>query len=222
LRVSRKGKVVKLKPDGKLDLIWLKRLIEPGDRVRALTPRTIFIVRGKRREKVGKRLVKLGLRVEKVSLLPIVSKLGIKGRIVEGPEDIPLGSYHTMRIGVGDFVWVEKEWKAHQLKLLKLAERRTEVAGDEVLGQFFVHLAKGDGLAIYGMERVRLAALAGAIRILLIREDEVWKKGVEDLIEEVFRRKGRVMLVGKATEIGKEFCKAHEIGAMLRWPIPSS
>jgi stalled ribosome rescue protein Dom34 len=72
------------------------------------------------------------------------------------------------------------------------------------------------------MERVRLAALAGAIRILLIREDEVWKKGVEDLIEEVFRRKGRVMLVGKATEIGKEFCKAHEIGAMLRWPIPSS
>lgn len=119
-----KGGSVKLRVDNKDDVWHLKNIVEEGDIVTAKTLRHVFVQREGRKEKVGRKLVKLSIEVEKVSYHPTTNKLRITGKIVSGPEDIQLGSYHSIEVYVGTVVTIEKKcWKRYHIERLKRAVR---------------------------------------------------------------------------------------------------
>lgn len=101
------------------DLWYLQNIIDPGDVVKGRTLRKVKITE----EGVAERRpVFLAVRVEKVEFA--ASELRVSGRIVEGPEDVPRGSFHTFSIVQGTTVTVVKpEWLGYQLDYLKEATK---------------------------------------------------------------------------------------------------
>jgi len=115
---------VKLRIDVNDDLWYLESLVESGDFVRARTMRSVFVERGDVKIKTDKKPMTLKIQVEKAEYHKYANRLRIMGRIVEGPEDVQLGSYHTFEISLGSVLTLEKEkaWKKHQINKLKRAQ----------------------------------------------------------------------------------------------------
>lgn len=106
-----------------LDDLWiLKEIITPGIFVTAKTTRSIEIIRGGEKEKVGRRPVVLKLFVEKIEF---GEKLKLIGKIVEAPEDIEKG-YHSIDVQVGSILTIEKEWRSWEVSRIKASERKAE------------------------------------------------------------------------------------------------
>jgi protein pelota len=113
-----------LVPESLDDLWHLKHVIEAGDLVYSLTYRRIEEATDKiRPDKVDKKPVRLGIRTDAVEFHKFSRRLRIKGVIEEGPES-ELGAYHTFNIEPDTKLSVVKgDWKAHQLKRLREAEK---------------------------------------------------------------------------------------------------
>ncbi len=112
-----------LVPESLDDLWQLKHVIEAGDLVYSLTYRRLDEATDKvRPDKAEKKPVRLGIRTEDVEFHKFSRRLRIKGTIEEGPET-EVGSYHTFNIEQDVQLSVVKEWKDHQLKRLKEAEK---------------------------------------------------------------------------------------------------
>jgi protein pelota len=112
-----------LVPESLDDLWHLKHVIEAGDLVYSLTYRRLEEATDKvRPDKVDKKPLRLGIRTDAVEFHKFSRRLRIKGVIKEGPES-ELGSYHTFNIEPDTKLSVVKEWKAHQLKRLREAEK---------------------------------------------------------------------------------------------------
>ncbi|MEM5794234.1 MAG: hypothetical protein QXS48_01705 [Candidatus Aenigmatarchaeota archaeon] len=206
---------VRLIPENFLDLWHLSKIIEVKDRITARTTRNIFVEREGKKEKSRKVALVLSLEVEKVELEK--NKLRIKGKIVEAPEEVQKGSYHTIEILIGNsFTLEKKEWKKEQVEKIEKLTKRIKKATS--LKEFFVHINKLDGLAIYGLEEVRNAALIGAIKILFVPFENLSEK-IEEVIEEVEKKGGEIEFVSEKEELGKKFLKEHGIGAILRFKI---
>lgn len=124
-KILSKG-ILKLQITENDDLWCLKDIIELGDLVKARTMRSIFITRGEEKLKVGKKPMTLKIQVEKIEFQEYTNKLRLTGKIVEGPDDIEIGSYHTIDTEVNGIITIEKdEWKKYQLEKIRKAEART-------------------------------------------------------------------------------------------------
>lgn len=129
-----------------LDDLWsLYNLIATGDRVEGKTSRRI-VVTDREDEKGERRMVFLAIEVEQVEFHEFSNRLRVKGKILEGPEDlVTLHTYHTFNVEEGTTVGIIKEtWTPYAYKLLEDAERRKTIqkvlvvaidAGDAVFAE---------------------------------------------------------------------------------------
>jgi len=114
------GEIV-LFPESVDDLWHLSHLVGPGDLVFADTFRAPESSADKiRPEKLEKRLVRLGIRVEKVEFHKYSVRLRISGRIEHG---IDAGSHHTLNLEPGYEISVIKDWKYTDLERIERAVR---------------------------------------------------------------------------------------------------
>jgi len=110
---------VKIKIDEAQDLWCLSSIIDAGDFVSGMTERKIKLGGSEDKSKISKRIVFLKILVEKVEH---EDSLRISGKIVEAPEDIPKGDYHTFDLSDGTVVTLEKKvWTKYSLKKLEEA-----------------------------------------------------------------------------------------------------
>ncbi len=120
LAFSKKKGIAYLKVDFLEDLLTLKRVLDEGDEVEALTRRKLK----KSSEQEGKvKRVRMKIRVEKVKLQN--DRLRILGRILESSKEefVPLGSYHTIEVKIGSRLKIYKErWLDYQVKEILRAQ----------------------------------------------------------------------------------------------------
>ena len=110
----REGEI-KLRVESMDDVWHLHNLVLPGDLVRAVTFRREEPKADKLRpERMEKRRLYLGIRVQDVEFHPFSDRLRISGVIEEGEMD--LGQHHTLNLTVGDDLAVVKPWKDHELR----------------------------------------------------------------------------------------------------------
>ncbi len=119
----KKG-VVKLKVNDLDDLWYLSHLTDPGDLVRGKTTRKIKIGEGDN-AKVAKKTLTLTIEAETIELGSAGTTLRVNGKVKEGPEDVPKGSYHTITLEEGSEFALEKvQWLAYQRKKLQEAAEK--------------------------------------------------------------------------------------------------
>jgi protein pelota len=108
-----------LLPESLDDLWHLKHLIERGNLVFALTHRKVAAIADKARpEKMEKRPVRLGVRVDDVEFHMYSNWLRLHGVIKSG---IDVGSYHTLNIEVGTDLSIIKRWRPDQFHRIEEA-----------------------------------------------------------------------------------------------------
>ena len=82
-----------------------------------------------------------------------------------------------------------------------------------------MHMAKQDGLAVYGMEDVRQAIEFNAIEKLMVLDEIVRKDANANALVEESRKKGSELIIFDSRDnAGKEF-EAFKIAALLRFKI---
>ena len=123
----KKGQV-KVKIENLDDLWYLNQIIETNDLVKGKTLRKIKIGQEQQRKiKIAKKSVFLQIQVEKVEFSKTSNILRVSGTIKQGPEDIPLGSYHTFNIEENTIIAIIKQhWLKFQIDKLKEASKETK------------------------------------------------------------------------------------------------
>jgi protein pelota len=110
---------IRLFPESIDDLWHLEHLVGPGDLVFATTLRTVEGETDKiRPEKLEKKPVRLGIRVERVEFHKYALRLRLTGMIEQGFE---AGSYHTLNIEPGYELSVIKCWRPVDLERIERA-----------------------------------------------------------------------------------------------------
>ena len=100
---------IRLMPESIDDLWHLRHLIAAGDLVFATTLRSVAAVTDKiRPEKVEKRPVRLGVRVEHVEFSVHAVRLRISGIIEHG---VDVGAHHTFNVDTGYEISVVRAWR---------------------------------------------------------------------------------------------------------------
>jgi protein pelota len=152
IRFNSVSNSLKVEPESFDDLYLLAMVISPGDRAEAKSYRRF---KSNERDIGEQKEIFLKVEIEKVEIDKSASRLRLIGRILEGrPEEyINIGSHHTINIGPGEILDVQKgEWKEYILKRLKQAvqESRKPKLGVVVLDDekaLFAYL-KGYGIEI--------------------------------------------------------------------------
>lgn len=221
LEFKRAKNYMWIKVERALDLFYLQELIEKNDLITAKTVRTIFMYKYGKKEKVGRKAVRLTLKVEKIGFDKTTNKLRVKGTIVEGPEEVPTGAYHTIEIRIGSVFKLEKsKWKDKHLEIIDIAKLDIGyVKTKKILEEFYMHVYKDDGLAAYGLEDVKMATSIGAVDTLIIPESVLDSKEIRDLAKEVGKKGGKVRLLPGKNRSSKKFSKTYRVGAILRFRI---
>jgi len=108
-----------------LDDLWiLYNLIAPGDRIDGKTSRRI-VMTDKEDDTGERRLVHLKIVVESIEFHEFANRLRAKGKIIEGPDDIQLNSYHTFNIEENTVIGIQKdEWTQYYVDMLVEASKR--------------------------------------------------------------------------------------------------
>ncbi|MFW6220279.1 MAG: mRNA surveillance protein pelota [Nanoarchaeota archaeon] len=106
------------------DLWFLSHIIDINDKIKSVTYRKIKVGNDESSKSVKKKFV-LKINVEKIEFHKYSNALRISGKIIEAPEDISLGSYHTINLEVNTIFSIEKE-KFYDYQLKKLKEAETE------------------------------------------------------------------------------------------------
>jgi protein pelota len=115
---------IKVLVDTPEDVWYLSQLIDTNDVIKGKTPRKI---KPTEEAEATKRMVFIALTVEKVEFSKTTNALRASGKIIEGPEDVPHGSYHTFAIEPGTTLSITKEhWYNYQL------DRITEAAETKI------------------------------------------------------------------------------------------
>lgn len=109
---------ISLQPESLDDLWHLQHLVERGDLVFAQTQRKVAAIADKvRPEKLEKRAVRLGIRVEDIEFHMYSNWLRLHGIIKSG---IDIGSYHTLNIEVGTELSIVKyHWRSDQFQRIE-------------------------------------------------------------------------------------------------------
>lgn len=115
----KKG-AAKVKVESLDDLWYLTQIIDKNDFVKGKTLRKIKV--GSAEKEAVRKSVFIELQVEKVEFSKTTNRLRVLGTIIEGPEDVQKGSYHTFNIELGTIITIVKEnWPAYQADRLKEA-----------------------------------------------------------------------------------------------------
>ncbi len=120
----KKGEA-KVKVENLDDLWYLNQIIDQKDLVKGKTLRKIKMGQeGQRKQDSVKRPVFLVIGVEKLEFSKTSNMLRISGTVKEGPEDVPLGSYHTFNVEENSVITIIKQnWLRFQIDKLKEASR---------------------------------------------------------------------------------------------------
>ncbi len=109
------------------DLWYLSQIIDIGDLVSGKTERKVKIGKGEN-VKVDRKVVFLKLKVENVEFAKHSAVLRVAGKIVDGPDDLPRGNFHTITVAPEErtVIGIEKqEWLNYQkIKLREACEDR--------------------------------------------------------------------------------------------------
>ena len=117
-RNLRQGEI-KVNVETPEDAWYLSQLIDAGDMISGKTPRKI---KPTEEAEATKRMVYMALNVEKVEFSKTTNALRASGKVIEGPEDVPHGSYHTFNIEPGTTITIKKEhWYNYQLERIQEA-----------------------------------------------------------------------------------------------------
>ena len=110
---------IRLFPESIDDLWHLRHLIHDGDLVFATTFRSVESASDKiRPEKVEKRPVRLGIRVERLEFSEHGVRLRLTGIIEHG---VDTGAYHTINVETGFEIAVIKQWRPIDLERIERA-----------------------------------------------------------------------------------------------------
>ena len=206
---------LKLVPQNLFDILLLEETIEKNDLVGGKCMRNIFLRISGKKEKVGRRFVYLRIKVEKVKFDKARKMLRIKGRIVEAPEDVGKGSYHTFEVKEGSLIEIWKnDWNEELIEKLKKVE--VSIASEKIVNEFLVSVRKGSDLVLYGIKKLKIAARINAVKVLLVCEEILDNDEVKELIETVRKKGGKILIVKNGK---KEFCKVYRVGAILRFKV---
>jgi protein pelota len=121
----RNGEIV-IKVENLDDLWYLSHIIDKDDIIKGKTIRKIKIGNQEdRKSEVIKKTIFIKLKAEKIEFTE--DQLRVSGKIIEGPEDIPLGSYHAFEFEENTIATIEKEsWLKFQLDKLKEASKEKQ------------------------------------------------------------------------------------------------
>jgi protein pelota len=112
---------IRLFPESIDDLWHLRHLVAPGDLVFATTFRSMETASDKiRPEKVEKRPVRLGVRIERVEFSEHGVRLRLTGIIEHG---VDVGAYHTINVETGFEISVIRQWRPLDLERIERAVR---------------------------------------------------------------------------------------------------
>jgi protein pelota len=115
----------KIKVDTLDDLWHLSRLIEPEDTVAGAIVRKVKIGKEDEKARAKREVYFVKIRAEKIVFEP--SAVRVTGLITEGPDELALGSHHTLDVRPSDIIKIYKAWKPFQVKRLKDAEAATKM-----------------------------------------------------------------------------------------------
>lgn len=340
LKISTKLQKIKLRVESNDDLWYLKNFIEPGDFVKAMTPRSLFLERNGEIKKIGKKMMLIKIEAEKIEFQEHIFQLRIIGKIIEAPENVQLNSYHTIDVRPGRYLTIiKKEWKKYQIDKLRSAEKKSpnimivvmdldqatfgllkknkieliseiknpyslqheenkiseyykkladevekyanqmkniviagpgftkehvvkilrerssdiykklsigtassstisginEIVKSGIVGklvdenkllkesklveEFFIHLKKDDGFAIYKLDDIRVAEESGAISKFIISEEKIKDKSIEQIARLIEERGGEVFIISPEHDLGEQFHRFGGIGAILRFKL---
>lgn len=121
IRFNNVSNFLKVEPESIDDLYVLAIIISKNDVVEAHTTRRFRPNEGDEGEQKD---VMIGITVERSEIDKNAGRLRLSGKILSGkPEEfVTLGSYHTLNIGTGDVIDVQKQqWKDYILKRIKQA-----------------------------------------------------------------------------------------------------
>ncbi|MBI2564859.1 mRNA surveillance protein pelota [Candidatus Woesearchaeota archaeon] len=114
---DRKHGFVRIEPESIDDLWVLSTLIEKKDIVKSRTIRKIKVTET---AQALKKAVNISIEVDHVEFNETSSTLRITGVIIEAPEDVPKGSFHTITIELGNqFSLTKNQWLDFQWKTLQ-------------------------------------------------------------------------------------------------------
>lgn len=120
LAKDMKRGIITVQIQSREDCWHLYNVVERGDFLSASTYRTRKESTDRiRSRKEEKERVFLKIQVEDKEFQRFTDRLRIRGKIVEGCEE--MGAHHTFNIEPGMKITLEKEWKEHHLKRLKEA-----------------------------------------------------------------------------------------------------
>jgi len=103
--------------------------------------------------------------------------------------------------------------------LEKVIKENEIVKESQVIQEFFTHLNKDDGLSVYGLKQIKEADDVGAIKVLIISEENIKKEEIDQLARQVERKKGMVEIISKTHDLGEQFHRMGGLGAILRFRI---
>lgn len=123
----KKGEA-KIKVENLDDLWYLNQIIDTKDLVKGRTLRKIKMGQeGQRKQDSVKKPVFLLIEVEKLEFSKTSNMLRISGTVKEGPEDVPLGSYHTFSIEENSIITITKQsWLRFQIDKLREASKESK------------------------------------------------------------------------------------------------
>jgi protein pelota len=155
---------VKIKVDSAQDLWYLSTIIEPGDAISGMTERKIKLGGSEDKSKIIKRIIHLKITVEKIEY---DANLRVSGKIIEAPDDIPKGDYHTFDLSEGSVITIDKErWSAYSIKKL-----------DECINSKISNIL----IVAFDREEAIFAILKNqGYELLLELKGDVSKKGIEE------------------------------------------
>ncbi len=118
LTYNKKKKLMKIKVETEEDLYVLEKILKAGDEIEGKTSRSIVIRRGDEKIKAERRSIIVKIKVEGAKLSNDGRELRVKGKIIEGPEDVEF-SYHTFEILPGTEVKIWHDWRNYEIDKLR-------------------------------------------------------------------------------------------------------
>lgn len=174
---EKHGKML-LRIEGRDDLWCLYNVLKVGDVVTSKTLREVKVD-----DKSSRKPMTLKIKVEKIEFQPFTERLRIRGIVIEGPEEFGVvGSYHTITIGEGSELLIEKEyWSKNEL------DRVLKASSKKLCGILLIGVDSDEAaLAIphdYGLELVAEIQLALPGKHDPSRREEVIKSRIRELTE---------------------------------------
>jgi protein pelota len=162
IRKNLKAGEVTLRADNADDLWHLSQVISASDFASGKTERKIKLSNAGPESKSSsvKKTVYIEVLVEKVEFGKHSGTLRLNGKVTQGPEDVPRGSYHTIDVEQGSVVTIRKDYWSHY-QLDKLREATQSVKKKILILVFdreeaFIAQLKGSGFEV-------LTALKGEV-----------------------------------------------------------